>query len=435
MTYRPRDVILGLLAGFSLLAGLVLGAWALIGPEAVKSPGDLPRQPLSQLQRQVAILAKAGQFDDAQAEVAAYLKHEPESIVARLMLAELALDRKDPQPELALETLRPVRPTESKLAAQVRLDQGKAYFLSLRYAEAEEAWKDALRIDPTIPEAGWALLDLYYVQGRGAEARRLALSLSEVEPDPHDRAQLLLELVRQDAQPVDPASVVEKLEPVIKKDPQDLHSLLALGLALVRDNRADQGIEMLRRAVASHPDDADAWDALLTGLGHAGRSADLAQALDRLPRALAESARFAEHRGRVAWDRRDWKEAAAAYRRAHEAKPEDHEVLYRLGQSLRSAGDLAAATEVERRARAFETAREAVGALYEEANANPTLGTAANPELYLRLADSRERMGRPAEALAWHRTNLRTAPDDPDSLAAVKRLAPGTVDLPTAPKT
>ena len=61
----------------------------------------------------------------------------------------------------------------------------------MRFDEAEAAWLEALRIDPTAPEVGWNLLALYYVQGREEEARRLALRLYRVEPDPHDRASLL----------------------------------------------------------------------------------------------------------------------------------------------------------------------------------------------------------------------------------------------------
>ena len=51
-----------------------------------------------------------------------------------------------------------------------------------------------------------------------------------------------------------------------------------------------------------------------------------------------------------------------------------------------------------------------------------TLGLAPHPDLYHRLADLRERMGRPDEALAWHRLVLRDAPEDSISLAALGRL-------------
>ena len=55
----------------------------------------------------------------------------------------------------------------------------------------------------------------------------------------------------------------------------------------------------------------------------------------------------------------------------------------------------------------------------------PTLGTDPHPDLYHRLADLREHMGRPDEAAAWHRHVLKDQPDDLVSLAAVKRLGEG----------
>jgi hypothetical protein len=60
--------------------------------------------------------------------------------------------------------------------------------------------------------------------------------------------------------------------------------------------------------------------------------------------------------------------------------------------------------------------------VYDEAIMMPTLGLQPHPELYRRLADLRERMGRTDEARAWHRRVLRDNPCDPVSLAALERL-------------
>ena len=88
-----------------------------------------------------------------------------------------------------------------------------------RLDEAEEAWLEAIRSDPTAPEAGFHLLNLYYLQGREEEARRLALRLYEAEPDPHDRVLLLLELIRPDARPPAPASLVKWFERAVQEHP------------------------------------------------------------------------------------------------------------------------------------------------------------------------------------------------------------------------
>ena len=59
---------------------------------------------------------------------------------------------------------------------------------------------------------------------------------------------------------------------------------------------------------------------------------------------------------------------------------------------------------------------------YYETLAIKTLGLKPHPELYQRLADLREKMGRFDEARAWHRLVLRDSPDNALSLAALERL-------------
>jgi tetratricopeptide (TPR) repeat protein len=416
MTVRPRDVLLALLCCSPLVAGLVLAGRTLFQP----TPSF----------HEISELARAGRFDEAQARVSAYLRDRPESSAARLMMAELALNRPDPQPELALELLRHVKAERPADQAQVRLDEGKAYYFLNRYADAERAWLDALRLRPDIPEAGFALINkLYDVQGRRADARRLALKLHETEPDPQDRVRLLLELVRQDAQPIDPSSLVLRFQPVVERDPSDLHSTLALGLALIHASRPEPGLKYLRKAAADHPDDPHVWDAWLTGLADANRVDELAQALDRLPEPLRADPRFAKHRGRVAQEKHDWKAAETAYRRALDAEPDNFEVLYRLSQTLRTSGQTAEAELVEERVRKFKAAKEGIVALHDEAAANKELGVTPMPDLYRRLGDLRAQMGQHEEARAWYRLVLKDQPDDPETLAALRRL---DQDAPTA---
>jgi hypothetical protein len=60
--------------------------------------------------------------------------------------------------------------------------------------------------------------------------------------------------------------------------------------------------------------------------------------------------------------------------------------------------------------------------VYDEAIAVKDIGVTPHSELYHRLADLRERMGRPDEARAWHRLVLRDDPSDAISQAALDRL-------------
>ena len=378
---------------------------------------------------EAAALAEAKRFDEAEAIVDRLLRDDPSRSDARMLAAQLALDRPapagrenetpDPKPALlALDHLAHVKMPNSKaddayLTMLVALNRGKAQYRLGRLDEAEKNWLEVIRLDPNFPEAGWFLLETYYLQGRLEEARRLALRLHGVETDPHDRVQYLLELVREDAQPTAPASIVALFEKVVARSPEDIRANIALGSALIRAGQTDRGVDILRQRVKAHPDRPEAWDAWLTGLDDAGQVETLATVLQRLPEAIAASPGMAKHKGRAAQERGDWKAAADDYRKALEVEPPDHRVEYRLARALRNAGAIEEAEPLEAKHNAFTEARQEVRALYELANADKTLGTRPRPDLYLRLAENRAKMGLAEEAEAWKRLAHQTGSAKP----------------------
>jgi tetratricopeptide (TPR) repeat protein len=394
-------------------------------------------RPRPNLIRAVA-LAEAGRLDEAVDHLRSFVRANPRSNPAHLLMAQIHLrraerqatasQRPDPKAALvALAHLRRIRPEDPKLAALVQLNQGKADYYLARFDEAEASWNTALRQDPTVPEAGWCLLELYYLQGRIEEARQLAMRQFEVEPDRRDQVQLLMELVRQDAQPPAPASVVQWFQRMVRQNPRDLHANLALGLGLVHDDKTEEGLRILQTLVERHPANREAWDAWLTGLDDTSRVDGqalpwLARAVDRLPPALAASPQFARFKGRVAQERGDWKGAVRAYRRAQEVAPHDQRLEYHLIRALRQIG---ATQEAERKEHEYHTritAGQEVRNLHMRANAVKTLGTQPHPALYQEIADLRERMGLIEESRAWHRLVLRDDPQNARSQLALKRL-------------
>jgi len=379
-------------------------------------------------------LAEAGRYDEAEAKLRARLAADPDDGASHLLLAQLALKRGD-SPEthggrsreewarLALDHLRCVHPSNPRMEVTFQLCRGRALDHLLRFDEAEAAWLEALKLDPTAPEAGWHLLNRYYLQGREEEARRLALRLYEVEPDPHDRVLLLLELVRPDARPPDPGLIVKLLEPVVHQHPDDLHSGVAVGLAGVRAGQVEDGIEQLRRVVQIHPDRVEAWEGLLTGLDESGQIDIMEEELERLPAALAESPRLVKHRARVAQGSNRWREAVELFRRAQVAEPYNRVIEYRLSRALRHVSETAEADRLEQRVRRRDVAIQELRPLYAQAIAIPGLGSRAHAGLYQRIAETRERMQLRDEARAWHRLVLRDDPKNPASLAALERLS------------
>ncbi|MGC8639961.1 MAG: tetratricopeptide repeat protein [Isosphaeraceae bacterium] len=411
MNRRSRNliVILVVVVVVLLVAGSrVLGLWRVFKPIPTLDA--------------ICALARDRQFDRAQQLMGRYLRADPENDLAHLLMAQFALDRPDPQTRLALDHLSRVRPCTPRQAAVLRFTEGKAHYLRKRYDLAEESWKEALKLDPKVPEAGWALLDLLDLEARVEEAHQLCMRMYEIEPDPRDRIRYLLEAIRVDIDKVAPGSQVPIFEPLVKEHPENLPLSLVVGLALVHDSRGEEGLKVLRAALDRYPDSADAWDGWLTGLADGFQPDELVREWGRLPQALAADPRFAKHEGVVAQQVRDRARAIRAYRRAVKFEPFNGPILYRLRLVLQLAGKSAEAQRVDRDLTAYQAAFKQVRGVYQEALQVPTLGLLPHPELYQRLADLREKMGRLDEAGAWHRLVLRDRPDDPVSLAALSRL-------------
>jgi tetratricopeptide (TPR) repeat protein len=396
-----------------LLAGLVAcGVW-LVAAQSARQPAGLSDLPA---------LLGAGRFDDVETRLRAFLEVHPDHSQANMLMAQAALGRPDQKPRLALEHLRKVRASKPEEKAIVRLNEGEAQSALGRNNLAEDAWLEALRLDPLVPEAGWDLLGLYQVQGRREDAHVLAMTLYRREPDPHDRTALLLELLRQDVQPIGADSLIETFEPLAREHSDDVIAAITLGRAYVRNSRFDEGLPILRLAVDRFPDNPMAWDALLSGLDESSRTEEFAAAIEWLPAGIARDLRFARHRGALALQRHAWPEAAKWYLLAFQHDRSDGQVLYRLCQSLKIAGRTSELLEYESRLIAHRAAREQAPSLYKEANSTAHLGTAPHADLYHRLADLREAMGRPDEAVAWHRLVLVDHPADPTSQSALARL-------------
>lgn len=413
MRVRPGDAARAA-AAVAVLAVLSWAAWVVIAP-----PPRLDKEA-------VAALASSGRFQEGEAQVAAYLRSRPDDPSALLLAAQMALDRPEPtenDAERAESYLKRIRHVSRRMSANVEYDRGKAAFYRSRMDQAEKSWRQALDIDPSVPEAAWGLLAIYYVEGRGREARALALRQHVIEPDPRDRVLYLLELVRADCQKIAPAGVVRWTEPVVRKNPDDLRARLAHDRGLVLGMKVDEGLDDLRAVLAAHPDDPDVWDALLNAVADGGASAEeLIASVGRLPRPLVADPRFAKHLGRAAREKLDWMGAIAQYRRAIAADPGDTTTRYRLARALRSAHKLAEADRLDRELQDVRAANNEMVLLYEKVQGDKRLGAVPDPELYRRFADLRERLGHRDEAAAWYRLALQAKPDDAFSSAAVKRL-------------
>jgi tetratricopeptide (TPR) repeat protein len=249
-------------------------------------------------------------------------------------------------------------------------------------------------------EAAKRLLDLLGLQGRLDEAHELVYRQLEHQLDPRERLNLLLRLTRLDVDPPDPRLIADSFEPSVRAGTADLPTTLACGLALVELSRSQNGLPMLHMAVEKHPDSAWSWDALLTGLERAAQRQDVADAFARLPARMAEDDRIAKHRGWIAQEGGRWSEAAGFYRQAWEHQP-DNTVGYRLRRTLRLAGRLEEAEQVDRDVLEYREAYKRARAVVDELSELLREGKPIPLELPALMADLRLRMGRGREASAW----------------------------------
>ena len=113
----------------------------------------------------VRSLAREQRFAQAQDLLDRYLRVHPESVRARLLMAELTTEATNSHPTVALEHLQKIQPETQKQAALVKFLEGKARFQLGRYDQSETSWRESLRLDPIVPEAGWALVDLLDKEG------------------------------------------------------------------------------------------------------------------------------------------------------------------------------------------------------------------------------------------------------------------------------
>ena len=429
-TAPPSRSRLAIQVAAALAVGLIaaLAAWWMLAPTPALGPG------LS--------LAESGRYAQAEPKLAAYLAYDPSNARAGLAMANVLMNLEPPKVAEAIERLDAIRAANPSQAAHALMIRGKAHRALDQPGKAESEWREALRRDPMVAEAGMLLLELYYTEGRNDEQHQLALRLHRSEPDPIDRVRLLLEAMRPDAEPLAAAGVIALFRPVVKEHPDDLYPALAYYRALAKDGTGiDEALTGLRRLTEAHPDDLACWDGLLYAMAPVDLD-NLESTIAKLPPEIASSRKLARYRGQLAESKRDFAAAIAQYNLALTEAPADREILHRLGEVLKLAGRETESQAVKRRETEVEAARvelrgikgrepqEGRLGVFEEATSLPNLGRTPAAPIYQKLASIRERMGHPDEALAWHKLALRDAPEDAESRAAVDRLEKALGDRP-----
>ena len=157
-------------------------------------------------------------------------------------------------------------------------NQGVALLERFQYAEAAEAFRQALQIDGSVAIARFNLsLALLYAQDLAGAAREAAEADRAMPAAPQPPYVLGL-LARADNRTVD---AIREFERVRRIDPRDVGTSVNLGQVLLEERRYDEAIPLLREAVAAEPFNVTAVYNLGLALTRAGQEAEGRDALAR----------------------------------------------------------------------------------------------------------------------------------------------------------
>lgn len=124
--------------------------------------------------------------------------------------------------------------------------------------EAAKVFQDALRIDPSCPEALFRMGDLRFDEEELDEAIGYWKQFHKISPD---QAFLTFEKLERALYEAGDLNSVEPIyQAILENDPNDEQTLIALSTFYTRRGQADEAIAMARRAAEKHPEATDAQE-------------------------------------------------------------------------------------------------------------------------------------------------------------------------------
>jgi tetratricopeptide (TPR) repeat protein len=297
-------------------------------------------------------------------------------------------------------------PDDHDLAAQARMLAGQLERRRDRFRRAEEALREAVRLDPKLVQAHRELIYIYGFQLRRADLAREFLALSK-STDLSFGELLDWGLFRSELW--EPAAAAEDLARCVAADPGDRQSRLAL-------------VENQRRM--GQLDQAEATLAVLATDDPTAIAARVRLALERHDEPTAErllgsgpsdDPELARLRGRLALSRRDAAAAARHFQIASRTEPESREGLAGLIAALTLLGNAKALEPL----RDLAARCERLDRLIQRADSE---SARADPDLPLRLGEACAALGHDAEARGWYQIAIARDPLDPRAQRALFQL-------------
>lgn len=377
-----------------ILLGSAVATWAFV----IRKPADP-----DQVWRKAEEDFHAGAYDRAEQAVATLARLREPTSLDWMLRSQIAMKRG--RTDEAIDDLAKI-PDKEHLAAQARLMAGQLDLRRHRTRPAEEAFLDALELDPKLVQARRELIYLYGVQVRRKALGEQFLKLSETIPLTFDNVFHWCLTRNTVWEPLELTQIMGKF---VEADPGDRWSRLTLAEAQRQLGHKNEAEATLKNLPASDPD---------------ARAIRVRLALDRGDEAGAEALltegpednpELARLRGRLALTRRDGKAALKHFRAAYAAEPDNRDTLFGLSSALNMVGDKKEAEEFANRAKNHDVLGTLMQRISVERNRQ-------DPKLLHQLGAAFESINRLHEARAWYNLAISRDPLDKDAQEAIARL-------------
>jgi predicted Zn-dependent protease len=347
--------------------------------------------------RQATAAGKAGRVADAEMALRHVLARDSANNVARVRLAQVALERGDLA--TAVTAVQPV-PDADPLALAARLIESDAWFQMNRLIPTEACWLRARQLDPEHPAVCHGLIHLYGTQLRRSLWRNI---LWEVYDRDQAGLEEMLQLMLAGLELTNFSANISRLRLAVAADPDDRHTRRALALHLLRTGELQEARRDLVGLYDEHPEDGETWLALADCLVADADSNALEELLAHPPTELSDRGRYWQILGSAALLQSRPRDAIENYRRALQASPFLAYVHVKITEALRTIGD-------------HESSRPHLEMTKETARIEqfiPMLHTNGwDLDLICQLVSSCEKLWLVEEARGWVRVGLSNAPDN-----------------------
>jgi tetratricopeptide (TPR) repeat protein len=317
------------------------------------------------------------------------------------------------RPDEALAELARV-PDEHYMAARARLLAGQIELRRDRFRFAEEALREAVRLDPKLVQAHRERINIYGYQLRRPELAGEFLALSRLTKLGFDE---LVHWGLMQGETWEPTGAAQVLERCVAADPADRWSRLALSEIKRKAGAVDEAEDALAGLAPDDPAAIAARTRIALDRNDRGRAGRL------LASGPPGDPTLARLRGRVALSEGHARAALNHFQVAFEAQPDVHEVVTGLIAALTILGDAEALEPL----RNLAARRDRLDRLIQRAASRVSR---EDRDLSLRLGDACSDLHRDAEARGWYKLAIARDPLDSRAQRALFQMGTAARDGP-----